>query len=121
MQYVNGEPSLCFGANRFGQKRSWVMGLSRAHEYVESNGDPTQYAMVAALRMADVLGFNTDTASLKRSAHQFLDVILLRVPDLLAMAPDPDHGLDIDALAEKAHREGLVIRQGGDVLVDFSK
>lgn len=92
--WINEEPAMClFPLHRtMVNAGSYVICLSAAFNYVNSNGHPNlEYMVPAAIEAAKTMGFNaSDSFVLKR----IVDAICDGMPDLVEMPPEPENLVD---------------------------
>lgn len=109
-QYVNGEPGMVIASSFMGRRRAWVIGLSSAWKYADSEtGAPTAYLIEAAGKIGDLLGLGADRMTAFRIASAIVD----HLPDLLTMPPE----MPTD-WRKQAERDELVVKLNGETLVD---
>lgn len=96
-QWLNAEPAMVLFPKRKQTLDSgaFAICLSAAHQYANSDGYPTQYALHQAVRGAKIMGFFPDKATCIR----IVDAIIDGIPDLVEMPPiNPGYN-------EQKHRE----------------
>ena len=93
-QHVNGEPAMIIGSRHMNRRRAYVICLSAAWEY-----DNTEMLIVKSANAANVLGLGVS----RDSTYKIADLILNYLPDLIKMAPkeDPDAQKIIEEAVEK--------------------
>ncbi|MEF8794428.1 hypothetical protein [Thiohalorhabdus sp.] len=97
-EHVNDEPAMILGRQVMGEGRSFIIGLSSAHNYTDD-----YYLMDQARKAAEVLGLGTDKPTVVNLADAILDYLgdLVRMPP---PGPQPQ-----DAAESEAIRESLTV------------
>lgn len=87
--WINEEPSMCLfpaQAKSSPNRGAFVIPLSAACDYVDSNGYPTIDAMERAAIAAQVMCLDTTKGTLVN----IVDAIMDGIEDLIVMPPEPD-------------------------------
>lgn len=88
--WINDEPSMCLfpAQSKTSLNRgAFVIPLSAACDYVDSNGYPTLDAMERAAIAAEVMGLDKTKPTLMNIVDAFME----GVEDLIVMPPEPDY------------------------------
>jgi len=106
-QHVSGEPAMCIGSRHMNRKRAYVICLSSAWQYADS-----ETLVMKSYKAADVLGLgNTRVA-----AYKIADAILNYLPELIKMVPEEEQSTQ-DLIEEAVENHGLEISIGGQKVV----
>lgn len=99
--HVNDEPAMVLGRQVMGEGRSFIIGLSSAHNYTDD-----YYLMTMAMKAASQLGLGTDRSTVVELADAIQDYL----GDLVhAEPPDFSHEVKQQQIANEAAREALRI------------
>lgn len=93
-EHVNDEPAMILARQVMGEGRSFIIGLSSAHNYTDD-----YYLMDHARKAAEVLGLGTDKATVINLADAIQDYLgdLVRMPP---PGPDPKDQVEAEAARE---------------------
>lgn len=87
MHWVNNEPAIVlFPHPKPMGAAGYIICLSAAHKYVNSDGYPTPYMIQASATAAQVMGLDIT----KMTISLIADVITEHIEDLVKMPPEPD-------------------------------
>jgi len=107
------EPSMWLGRRSMGRGRAWIIPLSAAHEYADSQtGEPTRALVQRSYEIAAHLDLQPTRGTLFRIASAIVD----NLPDLIRMpeAPLPT-AKDLERMAE---RDGIKVTVNNEVMID---
>ena len=98
-QYINDEPSMVIGGNKSGCRRAWVIPLSSAWQYADSEtGSPTAHLINSSIMIGELLCIGVDKSLVYKIASAIVDAL----PDLIKMPPN--------AILQKSKPDNLDIR-----------
>ena len=87
---------------------AFVIPMSKAFEYADSNGYPSSELVSSSFKAAEVMAMD----STRMTAHRIADVILNNIEDLVKMPPAPPvqrkHGPNVGEIALKSGGETIV-------------
>ncbi len=110
---IEGNQTACMVIGCPRRRSAYMIPEKNAHLYADSiTGEPTDKLIQLAITIADAIGLGADRYNTYRIASAVVD----NLPDLIEMPPAPM--LTQKDIEQKAERQGLVVKQGEQTLID---